>query len=50
MVPDSLATIALGSAGFFFIMWLVSLRGRKVKEKRWYSTDIPSTLHIEHEA
>jgi hypothetical protein len=51
MVPDSIAGITTIAAGFFFIMWLVALRmGRKPREKRWYSTDIPSTLHIEHEA
>jgi len=41
---------ALIAAGFFFVMWIASLRGRKPKEHRWYSTEIPSTLHIEHEA
>ncbi len=52
MFPTSISggEIATIAAGFFFIMWIVSLRGRKPKERRWYSTDIPSTLHIEHEA
>jgi hypothetical protein len=53
MVPDSLAGITTIAAGFFFSLWLVTLWAgarKKPKEKRWYSTDIPSTLHIEHEA
>jgi hypothetical protein len=44
--PQSLAMIA---AGFFFVMWIVALR-KKPREKRWYSTEMPSTLHIEREA
>jgi len=43
------AQIATIAAGFFFVMWIAALR-KKPKEKRWYSTDIPSTLHIEREA
>jgi len=51
LVTGNLAgDIALVAAGFFFVMWIASLRGRKPRERRWYSTDIPSTLHIEHEA
>lgn len=45
--------VAFGIAGFFGVMWIVALwrlTKKAPREKRWYSTEIPSTLHIEHEA
>jgi hypothetical protein len=55
MFPVSLSgtEVAFLAAGFFAFMWIVSLwklSRQPKREKRWYSTDIPSTLHIEHEA
>jgi hypothetical protein len=47
ITPGQLATIA---AGFFFVMWIASMRNRGPKQRKWYSTEIPSTLHIETEA
>ena len=47
ITPGEAATIA---AGFFFTMWIVALRNGKPKQRRFYKTELPSTLVIEQEA
>lgn len=39
-----------GAAGFFAVMWLVSLRKHGPKQRKWYRTEMPSTYIIETEA